>query len=231
MRFQKLICTFESLLGHHKEFFMNHFKIVTFFAEQFGSQSYLEIGCAENATFKRVKCSIKVGVDPHSGGTERMTSDNFFAQNTEKFDLIFIDGLHLHEQVIRDVNNSLNILNENGTILVHDCNPYRYTSQLRYAVHGEWNGDVWKAICFFRQRKDLKIYVTKEYFGVGIIRKQRNKNPLVLKTKIKDLTWFNLVKNRKEFLNLRKWENIKSYYEKISQHQTPDTSRKQFRSL
>lgn len=37
---------------------------------------------------------VVVGVDPLLGGTHRMTSDAFFAANTEHFDLIFIDGLH-----------------------------------------------------------------------------------------------------------------------------------------
>ena len=39
-----------------------------------------------------------IGVDPMSGGTHRMTSDEFFRRNREqwhyKFDLVFIDGLH-----------------------------------------------------------------------------------------------------------------------------------------
>jgi hypothetical protein len=32
-----------------------------------------------------------VGVDPEQGGSARMTSDEFFAENTDKFDLVFID--------------------------------------------------------------------------------------------------------------------------------------------
>ena len=42
---------------------------------------YLEIGCASNELFDSV-CSLqKTGVDPESGGTHRMTSDDFFDKN------------------------------------------------------------------------------------------------------------------------------------------------------
>ncbi len=40
-----------------------------------------------------------------------MTSDDFFRQyQGPPFDLIFIDGLHLSEQVLTDVRNSLDWL-------------------------------------------------------------------------------------------------------------------------
>jgi len=85
--------------------------------------SYLEIGTFKEELFSKVICEKKIGVDPFSGGTHRMTSDDFFQTNKSKFDCIFIDGLHHYEQVIRDINNSLKILNDNGVILIHDCLP------------------------------------------------------------------------------------------------------------
>ena len=42
---------------------------------------YLEIGCDQDELFNRVKIRYKTGVDPHSGGTHRMTSDSFFKTN------------------------------------------------------------------------------------------------------------------------------------------------------
>ena len=60
-----------------------------------------------------------------------MTSDEFFEQNKEKFDIVFIDGLHHSEQVYKDILNSLNILNEDGTIICHDMNP---TEEFRQIV-------------------------------------------------------------------------------------------------
>ena len=84
-------------------------------------RSYLEIGTFKNDLFNHVKCNVKVGVDPVSGGNIRKTSDAFFSENNQKFDLIFIDGLHHYEQVKRDMFNSLKFLNSKGIILLHDC--------------------------------------------------------------------------------------------------------------
>ena len=53
-----------------------------------------------------------------------MTSDAFFLQNKQLFDLIFIDGLHHSHQVLRDINNALRWLSPSGTIVLHDCNPW-----------------------------------------------------------------------------------------------------------
>ena len=86
-------------------------------------RSYLEIGTFKNDLFNHVKCNVKVGVDPVSGGNIRKTSDAFFSENNQKFDLIFIDGLHHYEQVKRDIFNSLKFLNSKGIILLHDCLP------------------------------------------------------------------------------------------------------------
>ena len=79
--------------------------------------SYLEIGCDRNQSFSNIKIEKKVGVDPVEGGTHKMTSDEFFNINKDMFDIIFIDGLHEYYQVIKDIENSLNFLNDNGVIL------------------------------------------------------------------------------------------------------------------
>lgn len=77
----------------------------------------MEIGCFEDETFNKINIDKKVGVDPISGGNVRLTSDNFFKINKDRFDIIFIDGLHAFEQVKKDITNSLNILNKNGVLL------------------------------------------------------------------------------------------------------------------
>ena len=84
----------------------------------------------------------KIEVDPNSGGTHKMTSDDFFRDNKEKFDLIFIDGLHETNQVDRDIENSLKFINKGE--------PYYYTivakkiwHQIVPCIYPKWNGDVW----------------------------------------------------------------------------------------
>ena len=85
--------------------------------------SYLEIGCDDDYAFSKIRLKNKIGVDPYSGGNFRGTSDKFFNQNKKKFDCVFIDGLHEYDQVNKDILNSLDNLNENGIILIHDCLP------------------------------------------------------------------------------------------------------------
>ena len=100
-------------------------------------------------------------VDTQSGGTHRMTSDQFFAENKSTFDLIFIDGLHVYEQVLKDIDNSLKVLNENGVILIHDCLPSKIWHQTIPQTHSSWNGDVWKSIVKSRAREDIDTYTIK----------------------------------------------------------------------
>ena len=109
-------------------------------------QNYLEVGCFKNENFDQINITNKIGVDPVSGGTLRMSSDEFFLKNKDQFDIIFIDGLHVYEQVKRDIENSLIVLNEDGIILIHDCLPRKIWYQTDTRMSDTWNGDVWKAI-------------------------------------------------------------------------------------
>ena len=47
-----------------------------------------------------------------------MTSDEFFKNNKDQFDLIFIDGLHHYNQVKKDIINSVEVLKDGGIILM-----------------------------------------------------------------------------------------------------------------
>ena len=81
-----------------------------------------------------------------------MTSDDFFAQCNKKYDLIFIDGLHIADQVRRDIINAYNHLNEGGFIIIHDCLPPFEARQFEDNYEDMvnrglgWNGSTWKAL-------------------------------------------------------------------------------------
>ena len=113
-----------------------------------------------------------------TGGTIRMTSDQFFLNNKEFFDCVFIDGLHEYHQVRKDILNSLKFLNEGGIILLHDCLPNNYFEQAVPRCQWTWNGDVWKAIVESRKSKDLDVYTCYADFGIGVIIKRPNRNLL-----------------------------------------------------
>lgn len=174
--------------------------------------SYLEIGCDDDNSFKKINIPRKVGVDPYSGGNFKGTSDNFFSINKEKFDCIFIDGLHEYNQVLRDIKNSLNFLNNNGVILIHDTLPPNIHQQAVPRYKKTWNGDVWKAIVKLRTNENYDIVTCKIDQGLSIIRKIKNKK--ILNLKIKDynkLKFKDFFYNYEEYMRIVKYEDIFEY--------------------
>ena len=166
-------------------------------------ESYLEIGCQSDVNFSKIIIKNKIGVDPQSGGTHRMTSDDFFKQNKSTFDLIFIDGLHVYEQVLKDIENSLKVLNDNGIILIHDCLPAKIWHQTIPQTHSSWNGDVWKSIVKSRTRIDIDTYTIEADQGLGLILKRKNKDLLVDKIEnFKNLKFRDYYIHHKKFMRI-----------------------------
>lgn len=176
--------------------------ILNTLVERYGYTSYLEIGQGfRRVNFDWIQCLIKIGVDPDRSlkAAYQMTSDEFFRINNDTFDLIFIDGLHHAEQVERDILNALEVLNENGTILVHDCNPITREMQIVPRSQGLWTGDVWKAWVRLRAtRPSLKMYVIDADEGCGLIRRGRQDTIRLPES----LSYELLDKHRKKWLNL-----------------------------
>ena len=175
-------------------------------------ENYLEIGCDDDQLFSKVNIKNKIGVDPVSGGNIRKKSDDFFSSNKDKFDLVFIDGLHIYEQVKKDILNSLKCLKENGIILVHDCMPDSLSKQAVPRYKMKWNGDVWKAIVDLRQREDLEIYTCEIDEGIGIITKRKNTSILKLDKPVKKLKFKDYFNNYKEYLRIIKLSDFKKLF-------------------
>jgi len=177
---------------------------INLFITKRGYESYLEIGCASDACFSRIKAKHKVGVDPASGGTVRKTSDAYFDEAIaagEKFDIIFIDGLHHHDQVFRDVENSLACLNRGGAILMHDCLPPNAAHELDPTT-GEITlcGTTWRAFVQFRQRLDLDAVCGDFDYGVGLIRRVKNPLPITIAKPMDKLTYADFEANRQTWM-------------------------------
>jgi len=158
--------------------------IINFLIQKRNYSKYLEIGVHSGECIRKIKAKIKDGVDPGAETNNPnevnypISSDAFFASIDEsvKYDLIFIDGLHHSDQVNRDIENALKHLNENGTIVLHDCNPPEYEIQTVPRNTGLWNGDVWKTIAKLRCfRDDLYVAVVDADWGVGIVHKGKQK--------------------------------------------------------
>ena len=170
--------------------------------------SYLEIGCDQDENFSQISIKNKIGVDPKSGGTHRMTSDTFFLNNTQTYDLIYIDGLHTYEQTIKDIKNSLKYLNQNGTIVLHDCLPKKIWNQIVPRMYGHWNGDVWKAIVEARTWKNINTFTIIADHGLGVIQKKDNSNILLEEIdNYKKLKFKDYYIKHKEFMNPVEYTN------------------------
>lgn len=176
--------------------------LINYLIQKINAKKYLEIGIEGGTNFYNINCDYKIGVDPdkNSKATIYKTSDEFFATNNEKFDVIFIDGLHHAEQVYKDIINSLKILSSNGFIICHDINPMEEYLQIVPRLQGPWTGDCWKA--WVRLRNELIAYnmtVVDICTGCGIIRKGKHKQ---LNLQISDLKYQFLQQYRIELLNL-----------------------------
>jgi Methyltransferase domain len=217
---------------------------------------YLEIGVNNGDNFFPIKVSQKVAVDPSFAfSPERKmewdvknpdnataqyvntTSDDFFAQTdvAERFDVVFIDGLHTYAQSLQDVLNSLDRLNENGVIVMHDCKPPHIAAacpakSLQEAEDmqkdektktpgwtGEWCGDVWKTICYLRsQRQDLQVFVLDCDYGLGIVMKGKPDNNLDLsKESLDAMTYAEVFNGDGSLLNLKNENYLFEFLETI----------------
>jgi hypothetical protein len=180
--------------------------VINYLVEKNNYKSYLEIGVQDyNSNCDKIKVEHKFAVDPFPRSKCDFvgTSDQYFESITEdiKFDIIFIDGLHLSEQVVKDVENSLKHLNESGSIVVHDCLPETFNNQVRIDHGGEWTGDVWKAIVYLKGRRDdLDIKVVNHDWGCGII--QRGSQKLIDKLELEEITWSLYEERRDEILSI-----------------------------
>jgi hypothetical protein len=142
-------------------------------ASRLNLQSYLEIGVCNGDTFCLIEIPDRTGVDPafrfdpdtlrnRNTRLQRETSDAYFAALpiSVKYDAIFIDGLHIFEQVVRDFSNSILHTHDQSVILIDDTLPNDVysslrdpldTSRFRHMVANNsraWHGDVFKMVFY-----------------------------------------------------------------------------------
>ena len=188
---------------------MTRWDIINMFIYARHYKSFLEIGTLRGDTFVRVQAERKVSVDPdiHTNATHHMTSDEYFAGTDEKFDIIFIDGLHLCEQAYRDIMNGLAHLNPGGVIVMHDCHPTMERDQYpnpELAKLYVWTGDVWKAFVRARTELPYEMYVIDNDMGCGVIDTAYPNETDVsgLPSDMKTMTWHQF-QNHPEWMNYR----------------------------
>lgn len=191
--------------------------MINYIIEKRGLKTYLEIGVHRGQNFEVIKCESKIGVDPDesSPATYHMTSDEFFELNSDKFDCIFIDGLHHYDQCLRDINNSLNCLSENGVIICHDMIPKNKAQQVVPRSQKSWTGDVWKSWLTLRKsRSDLFMAVVNICTGCGVITQGSQK---LVETPLR-ANYENFVANKKEWMNLMEFEEFTNKFSQTVMH-------------
>lgn len=173
---------------------LTRYDIIQKFIDLRGYKSFLEIGTYRGDTFSRIRCDNKecVDPDPEAHATYCMTSDEFFENHHFKYDLIFIDGLHEHSQVWRDICNSVWSLRDGGLIVMHDCLPTTEEMQEWHNVSQQgkvWTGDTWKAYLKALHSFPYFIYVIDTDFGCGIIDTSKPSHTPFKKVDMDGLQW------------------------------------------
>jgi hypothetical protein len=195
---------------------LNRIKAVQRALEGRAAPVYVEIGVEHGFAFRKIAADQKIAVDPERKLSTRsrkvaaakarathyfeMTIDAFFENQTafleqHGIDVALIDGLHTYRQAVRDIENTVRYLRDDGIIVVRDCNPPMAsiatpaTSWADYLAQNPqnppnrlvdlfWTGDIWKAIVHLRStRDDLRIAVLKLILASGWCKRdRRNRN-------------------------------------------------------
>jgi hypothetical protein len=126
-------------------------------------RTYLEIGVWSGRSLALAGPeTLAIGVDPDPQIAESLpprakifceTSDHFFGfrdVNREfeglPIDLVFVDGLHIFENALRDFANAAKYCAADALIVIHDVLPGDSRMAQRNREAGAWTGDVWKVI-------------------------------------------------------------------------------------
>lgn len=193
---------------------MKRWDLINYIAEQVEAKRYLEIGVESRMCFDQIKVENKESVDPNeTEATHTLTSDEYFKSikgTDEKFDVIFIDGLHESPQVHKDVTNSLNHLSDGGVIVCHDMLPISEDSQKVPRVQDIWNGDIWRDFVKLRtERDDLTMFTLQMDNGCSVICRGEQ---AVLDLEGLEITYENLTKNQSKWMVTKSPEFIYDFF-------------------
>jgi Methyltransferase domain len=192
------------------------------------AKTYLEIGVAKGNTFMNATFfELRHGVDPrprfdtavHGSDSVcffEMTSDDFFVNHADpkqKYDIVFLDGLHTFEQTFRDLCCSQAHSHDDTIWLIDDVHPtdifsahpdqrlaYRYRE--RHGIPGKaWHGDVFKvvfAINDFFPNLSYRTVVGNGNPQAVVIRRQRHEFAPVFGDfeQISRMTYYDFAENR-----------------------------------
>lgn len=163
---------------------------------------YLELGYGTGDTYKNIhNIRLKKSVDIDKQEADFIgTTDQFFAQNKDKYNIIYIDACHESSQVITDFNNSVDALinDSDSCIFMHDMFP-----------DNEWqtalteSGDAYKILLYFLEN-DYEFYFSRYDCGATVIFNPKKIDKPVKQASYQDLISTNFKQHlltRQELIN------------------------------
>ena len=145
--------------------------VLSRFHKDLKPRNYLEIGVRTGKSLA-LATGNAVGVDPdpdikvtlpETAEVIRQESDVFFEEASHpilktKPDLVFIDGMHLFENVLRDFMHVEKISGPQTVVVIDDVLPNLPEQATRQRHTRVWTGDVWKIhACLQKYRPDLQL--------------------------------------------------------------------------
>jgi hypothetical protein len=121
--------------------FGTHYEVIFSIIKTTKCQKYLELGIYDGTLISKVSEIVEKtdGVDftdkrkYFNFNFINTKTDDFFSNNNDTYDIIFIDADHCFESVKKDFENSLKILNKHGIIFIHDTDPmFKYLIEPGY---------------------------------------------------------------------------------------------------
>jgi cephalosporin hydroxylase len=168
----------------------SHYEIIQHLAKWIKPINYLEIGVRHGNVYNLVKeyCNQCYLVDidfldiDYSNNTLKfeMLSDIFFEMidTSIKFDLVFIDGDHSKEQVLKDFINVKNMVVDDSFVILHDTYPCDERMELPYHSHNAWEAVLEIKKSFIDEWELITLPFNP---GLTIMKKMKNNKQLLWK--------------------------------------------------
>jgi len=158
-------------------------------------KSYLELGLGRGVNFSLIQAGRKVSVDvrKETNPTFWMSTDNFFEQNKEMFDVVYVDADHHFEQVVKDFNNALKICDM--YLFLHDLVP-----PIQELISFDKCGDAYKLLFYLVEVANTTVFTLDTDCGLSFVR---------MPVEIKQVN--PLIPFRLEYLEFIEWVNRKHH--------------------
>jgi len=118
---------------------------------------------------------------PINYASDDLTGESCFEEiieSSQTFDVVFVDPYHSYESSIHNLESGFKLLNTDGVMVVHDCNPpseevASTTQRGRY-----WCGLTYLAFLHFvQQHQEAEYCVVNTDWGVGLVFKKGSDRP------------------------------------------------------